>query len=137
MQNAKQKCILCMVGVCNAVATMGQRHVWLATCQYMQSVTVPSLLFIPAGGEWISSIEIENMAMSVPGVAEAAVIGIPDEKWGERPLLVVVPKTPPGEPRTAMCDRSSHCCDSVLRRSKTRPLWSGPASVAQFHKGGE
>lgn len=38
---------------------------------------------IKSGGEWISSIEIENLAVGCPGVAEAAVIGIPDEKWWE------------------------------------------------------
>ncbi len=46
---------------------------------------------IKSGGEWISSIELENLAMAHPDVAEAAVIGIKHEKWGERPLLVVVP----------------------------------------------
>jgi acyl-CoA synthetase (AMP-forming)/AMP-acid ligase II len=47
---------------------------------------------IKSGGEWISSIDLENAAMSHPGVAEAAAIGIPDPKWQERPLLVVVRK---------------------------------------------
>ncbi|WP_029030575.1 long-chain-fatty-acid--CoA ligase [Salinarimonas rosea] len=47
---------------------------------------------IKSGGEWISSIELENLAVGHPHVAEAAAIGVPDEKWGERPLLVVVPK---------------------------------------------
>lgn len=46
---------------------------------------------IKSGGEWISSIEIENLAMSHPAVAEAAVIGVPHPKWTERPLLIVVP----------------------------------------------
>ena len=45
---------------------------------------------IKSGGEWISSIELENIAVGHPGVAEAAVIGIAHEKWGERPLLVCV-----------------------------------------------
>tara|TARA_B100000949_G_C14264467_1_gene444343 strand:- start:181 stop:1788 length:1608 start_codon:yes stop_codon:yes gene_type:complete len=44
---------------------------------------------IKSGGEWISSIELENLAMSHPDVMQAAVIGIPDEKWAERPLLIV------------------------------------------------
>ncbi|WP_226644518.1 long-chain-fatty-acid--CoA ligase [Microbulbifer variabilis] len=48
---------------------------------------------IKSGGEWISSIELENFAMTLDGVAEAAVIGIPHEKWAERPLLIVVPET--------------------------------------------
>jgi 3-(methylthio)propionyl---CoA ligase len=47
---------------------------------------------IKSGGEWISSIELENIAVSHPDVAEAAIIAARDEKWGERPLLLVVPK---------------------------------------------
>ena len=45
---------------------------------------------IKSGGEWISSIDLENAAMSCPGVAEAAVIGVKHPKWDERPLLIVV-----------------------------------------------
>jgi fatty-acyl-CoA synthase len=47
---------------------------------------------IKSGGEWISSVDLENALMAHPGVAEAAVIAIPDEKWGERPLACVVPR---------------------------------------------
>jgi fatty-acyl-CoA synthase len=47
---------------------------------------------IKSGGEWISSIELENLAVGHPDVAEAAVIGVSHPKWDERPLLVVVPK---------------------------------------------
>ncbi len=47
---------------------------------------------IKSGGEWISSIELENAAMGCPGVAEAAAVGIPHPKWDERPLLLVVRK---------------------------------------------
>jgi fatty-acyl-CoA synthase len=50
---------------------------------------------IKSGGEWISSVELENKIMGHPAVAEAAVIAIPDPKWSERPLAVVVTK--PGE----------------------------------------
>jgi fatty-acyl-CoA synthase len=46
---------------------------------------------IKSGGEWISSIDLENRAMSHPDVDNCAVIAIPSEKWDERPLLVVVP----------------------------------------------
>ena len=46
---------------------------------------------IKSGGEWISSIELENIAVAHPDVAEAAVIGIAHEKWTERPLLIIVP----------------------------------------------
>jgi fatty-acyl-CoA synthase len=45
---------------------------------------------IKSGGEWISSVELENALMSHPDVVEAAVVGIPDEKWQERPLATVV-----------------------------------------------
>ncbi len=45
---------------------------------------------IKSGGEWISSIQLENLAVAHPAVQEAAVIAIADEKWTERPLLVVV-----------------------------------------------
>lgn len=47
---------------------------------------------IKSGGEWISSIELENIAMGHPAVAEAAALGMPHDKWDERPLLVVVKK---------------------------------------------
>ena len=47
---------------------------------------------VKSGGEWISSVELENAIMAHPKVAEAAVIGIPDEKWSERPLACVVPE---------------------------------------------
>jgi fatty-acyl-CoA synthase len=45
---------------------------------------------IKSGGEWISSVELENHLMAHPSVAEASVVGVPDEKWGERPLATVV-----------------------------------------------
>ncbi len=45
---------------------------------------------IKSGGEWISSVELENIAMSHPKLANAAVIGVPHPKWDERPLLVAV-----------------------------------------------
>jgi fatty-acyl-CoA synthase len=66
---------------------------------YMQ-ITDRAKDVIKSGGEWISSIDLENAAVSHPAVAEAAVIGIPHPKWQERPLLVVVLK--PG--RTASKD---------------------------------
>jgi len=47
---------------------------------------------IKSGGEWISSLELENLLSLHEGVLEAGVIGVPDEKWGERPLAVIVPQ---------------------------------------------
>jgi fatty-acyl-CoA synthase len=45
---------------------------------------------IKTGGEWVSSLQIEDLISQCPGVADAAVIGVKDEKWGERPLAIVV-----------------------------------------------
>ena len=64
---------------------------------YMQ-ITDRSKDVIKSGGEWISSIELENLAVGHPDVAEAAVIGIAHPKWDERPLLIVVRK--PGKEPT-------------------------------------
>jgi len=58
---------------------------------YMQ-VTDRAKDVIKSGGEWISSIDLENLAIGHPSVAEAAVIGVKHPKWDERPLLVVVMK---------------------------------------------
>lgn len=58
---------------------------------YMQ-ITDRSKDVIKSGGEWISSIELENAAIGCAGVAEAAVIGLPHPKWDERPLLIVIKK---------------------------------------------
>jgi fatty-acyl-CoA synthase len=58
---------------------------------YMQ-ITDRSKDVIKSGGEWISSIDLENLAVGHPKVAEAAVIGIRHPKWDERPLLVIVLK---------------------------------------------
>jgi fatty-acyl-CoA synthase len=45
---------------------------------------------VKSGGEWISTVALENALMGHPAVAEAAVIAVPDDKWSERPLAVVV-----------------------------------------------
>jgi fatty-acyl-CoA synthase len=59
---------------------------------------------IKSGGEWISSIDLENAAVGHADVMEAAAIAVPDAKWSERPLLVVVRK--PGSPLTSEDVRS-------------------------------
>jgi len=51
---------------------------------------------IKVAGEWVSSLELEDIIAHRPGVAEVAVIGTPDEKWGERPLALVVPRPESG-----------------------------------------
>ncbi|HWC62667.1 MAG TPA: long-chain-fatty-acid--CoA ligase [Rhizomicrobium sp.] len=86
---------------------------------YMQ-ITDRSKDVIKSGGEWISTIEIENLAVSHPAVAEAGVIGLPHPKWNERPLLVVVLK--PG----ALADS-----EGLLRHLAGRiPKWWLPNAVA-------
>ena len=76
---------------------------------YMQ-ITDRSKDVIKSGGEWISSIDIENVAVAHPAVAMAACIGIAHPKWDERPLLVVVRK--PG------ADGDARGAAEVLRRSR-------------------
>ncbi|MEH6579049.1 MAG: hypothetical protein V7731_18465 [Amphritea sp.] len=46
---------------------------------------------IKTGGEWVSSLELENLVSQHADVAEVAVVGVPDEKWGERPFALIVP----------------------------------------------
>ena len=65
---------------------------------FMQ-ITDRSKDVIKSGGEWISSIDLENLAIGHPAVANAAVIGVAHPKWDERPLLIVVRK--PGTDPTA------------------------------------
>jgi acyl-CoA synthetase (AMP-forming)/AMP-acid ligase II len=63
---------------------------------YMQ-ITDRSKDVIKSGGEWVSSIDLENAAVGHPGVAQAAAIGVPHPKWGERPLLIIV-RAPGADP---------------------------------------
>lgn len=59
-------------------------------------ITDRSKDIIKVAGEWVSSLELEDIIAHHPGVAEVAVIGIPDEKWGERPLALVLPRADSG-----------------------------------------
>jgi len=86
------------------VATLDERG-------YMQ-ITDRSKDVIKSGGEWISSIELENAAVGCPGVAEAAVIGLPHPKWDERPLLIVIRK--PGSD-VAKEDVLAHLKDRIAK----------------------
>jgi fatty-acyl-CoA synthase len=67
---------------------------------------------IKSGGEWISSVELENAAVGCPGVAEAAAIGVYHPRWDERPLLVVVRK--PGADVTAD-DIKTYLADKIAK----------------------
>ena len=102
---------------------------------------------IKSGGEWISSIAIENIAVAHPDVAEAAAIAVPHEKWGERPLLIVVPRsgcTPQPESlrefcrgkmpdwsipdRVVIADSIPHGATGKILKTELRKLYAGPAS---------
>lgn len=67
---------------------------------------------IKSGGEWISSVELENHLMAHPDVAEASVVGVPDDRWGERPLATVVLRpgatTDPAALREFLATRVAH-----------------------------
>jgi fatty-acyl-CoA synthase len=78
---------------------------------------------IKSGGEWISSIEIENAAMAHGDVGEAAAIAIPHPKWGERPLLVVTPR--PGMPAGRRPEKDA----LILFLGKRFPRWMLPDDV--------
>jgi len=67
---------------------------------------------IKSGGEWISSVELEGLVMAHPGVFEAAVIAVPDERWDERPLVCVV--RAPGDESSAQ-ELASFLEDKVAR----------------------
>ncbi len=69
------------------------RAPWL-TQGYLRDLKITDRLkdVIKTGGEWVSSLDIEDLILKHPGVCEAAVIGIPDPKWTERPLAIVVRK---------------------------------------------
>ena len=86
---------------------------------------------IKSGGEWISSMELENALMAHPAVAEAAVIGVPDEKWGERPLATVVVK--PGTSVTAAELR--HFLAGKVPRWQLPERWSFIAEVPKTSVG--
>ena len=68
---------------------------------------------IKSGGEWISSIALENAAVAYPGVAEAAVVAMADPKWDERPLMVLVMK--PGAPAPGLEQMRDFLADKVAK----------------------
>ena len=72
---------------------------------------------IKTGGEWVSSIQVESLIGDVPGVQEAAVIGVKDEKWGERPMAFVVAKP-----------------DAKSTRTRSAPIWRGHVESNRISK---
>jgi fatty-acyl-CoA synthase len=71
---------------------------------------------IKTGGEWVSSLQIEDLISQCAGVAEAAVIGVKDDKWGERPMALVVKKASDadGVSDTAIKDHLKSCADKGI-----------------------
>ena len=94
-----------------ATAKAFDKDGWFATGD-MASLTEDGVLhivdrakdLIKSGGEWISSIDLENLAAAHPDVAECAVIGVPHPKWDERPLLIVVPRPGSQPDKQALLD---------------------------------
>jgi fatty-acyl-CoA synthase len=101
---------------------------------------------IKSGGEWISSIALENIAVGHPDVAEAAAIAVPDEKWSERPLVIVVPragcaptpealrefyrgKVPPWSipDRIVVADSIPHGATGKILKTELRRMYAAPA----------
>jgi len=80
---------------------------------------------IKSGGEWISSLELENLASACTGVEEVAAIGIKDEKWGERPVLIVKSENPDHESVTIEIQ------DAVSAQVKLGklPRWAIPNTI--------
>ncbi|MFE0021381.1 long-chain fatty acid--CoA ligase [Amycolatopsis sp. NPDC059021] len=90
---------------------------------------------IKSGGEWISSVDLENQVMAHPAVAEAAVIGIPDEKWDERPLVAVVLK----EGQTATAEQLREFLSDKVAKWQLPENWTfvdevPKTSVGKFDK---
>ncbi len=90
---------------------------------------------IKSGGEWISSVELENALMGHPAVLEACVVGVPDDKWGERPLATVVLR----EGATATAEELRIFLSDKIARWQLPERWSfidalPKTSVGKFDK---
>ena len=81
---------------------------------------------IKSGGEWLSSLELENIVSQIEGVSEVAAVGIPDDRWGERPLIVVA-RNPESEIGTTIEDIQKAI--SVHVDSGALPKWAIPERV--------
>ncbi|MFS8203290.1 long-chain fatty acid--CoA ligase (plasmid) [Streptomyces sp. CWNU-52B] len=92
---------------------------------------------IKSGGEWISSVDLENALMAHPDVAEAAVVAVPDDKWGERPLATVVLKEGAGADFDAL--RSFLASEGKIAKWQLPERWTiieavPKTSVGKFDK---
>ena len=77
---------------------------------------------IKSGGEWISSVELENLLLDHPDVAEAAVIAVPDPRWRERPLAIVV-----AEAGSGLADQT----DELREQQPCKPMSAISRSTVQ------
>lgn len=78
---------------------------------------------IKSGGEWVSSLTLENLASTVPGLVEVAAVGVPDDRWGERPVLVAV-MDPAARVVPAILERIG-----AAIRSGDLPKWATPDRI--------
>jgi fatty-acyl-CoA synthase len=90
---------------------------------------------IKSGGEWISSVDLENQLMGHPAVKEASVVGVPDDRWGERPLATVVL----AEGQTATVDELREYLGTLVARWQIPERWAfisevPKTSVGKFDK---
>ncbi|WP_328537898.1 long-chain fatty acid--CoA ligase [Streptomyces sp. NBC_00344] len=86
---------------------------------------------IKSGGEWISSVDLENAIMAHPAVAEAAVVAVPDRKWGERPLATVVLK----EGQSVGCDELKDFLARSVAKWQLPERWAIVPSVPKTSVG--
>ncbi|MBC8151569.1 MAG: fatty acid--CoA ligase [Bacteroidetes bacterium] len=109
------------------------RHGWLHTGD-VATITLDNWVqiadrtkdVIKTGGEWVSSLEIEDLLSQIEGVAESAVVGFPDERWGERPHALVVVK--PGFAGTLTADSIRQTFQSRVERGELNK-WYVPDNV--------
>ncbi|MCG8530130.1 MAG: fatty acid--CoA ligase, partial [Desulfovibrionales bacterium] len=107
------------------------KHGWLHTGDmgYMDEegyITITDRLkdVIKSGGEWISSLELEDIISQHPAVAEAAVVGVPHEKWGETPLAMVTPR----EGEAVSVEEIQNFCMEFVKRGQI-PKYAVPERV--------
>ncbi len=81
---------------------------------------------IKTGGEWLSSLQLENLISKHPAVAEVAVIGVPDAKWGERPHVLVVPRP---ECRETLCAEEIRSLVAAAVADGSVPRYAVPERV--------
>ena len=82
---------------------------------------------IKSGGEWVSSLELENLVSTVPGLREVAAVGVPDARWGERPVLVLA--LDPAAAATIKAEAQARIAAAVA--SGVLPKWAMPEKMVQ------